>query len=132
MWKKISMMAGAFLLVASLVVSGFVIEDRYNNQEHHDKDIKTERVLTDKDLENLENQVVMNLKQFNVEQKAQAKQSKMERYLDLLDSFNRQIRDAERRIRVNPNDQGAKDDFNYFTNQRNKVRQKIDALNSGN
>ena len=39
------MMAGAFLLVASLVVSGFVIEDRYNNQEHHDKDIKTERVL---------------------------------------------------------------------------------------
>ena len=74
----------------------------------------------------------MNLKQFNVEQKAQAKQSKMERYLDLLDSFNRQIRDAERRIRVNPNDQGAKDDFNYFTNQRNKVRQKIDSLNSGN
>jgi len=132
MWKKISMMAGAFLLVASLVVSGFVIEDRYNNQEHHDKDIKTERVLTDKDLENLENQVVMNLKQFNVEQKAQAKQSKMERYLDLLDSFNRQIRDAERRIRANPNDQGAKDDFNYFTNQRNKVRQKIDSLNSGN
>jgi len=132
MWKKVSIIGGAFLLVIGLVTSGFVIEDRYNNQEHHDKDIVTERKLTDKDLEGLEKQVVMNLKQFSVEQTSRNKQDRMDRYLDLLDSFNRQIRDAERRMRANPNDQNARDDFNYFTNQRNKVRQKIDALNSGN
>ena len=132
MWKKVSMIAGAFLLMASLVTSGFVIEDRYNNQKHHDKDIVTERALTNKDLYNLENQVVMNLKQFSTEQVARNKQDRMDRYLDLLDSFNRQIRDSERRIRENFNDQNAKDDLNYFTNQRNRIRQKIDVLNSGN
>ena len=132
MWKKISIIGGAFLLVIGLVTSGFVIEDRYNNQEHHDKDVAHERQLTNKDLEGLENQIVMNLKQFSTEQTSRYKQDRMDRYLDLLDSFNRQIRDAERRMRANPNDQNARDDFNYFTNQRNKVRQKIDALNSGN
>jgi len=132
MWKKISVIGGAFLLVIGLVTSGFVIEDRYNNQEHHDKDLATQRQLTNKDLEGLEKQVVMNLKQFSVEQSARNRQDRMDRYLDLLDSFNRQIRDAERRLRANPSDQSARDDLNYFTNQRNKVRQKIDALNSGN
>lgn len=132
MWKKISVIGGAFLLVIGLVTSGFVIEDRYNNQEHHDKDLATQRQLTNKDLEGLEKQVVMNLKQFSVEQTARNRQDRMDRYLDLLDSFNRQIRDAERRLRANPSDQSARDDLNYFTNQRNKVRQKIDALNSGN
>jgi hypothetical protein len=114
--------------VLALVTSGFVIEDRYNNQKHHDKDLKTERSLTDKDLEGLENQVVMNLKQFGVEQKAQRKQNDTRYYLDQLDTFNRQIRDSERRLRANPNDQNAKDDLNYFTNERNKVRQKLDVL----
>jgi hypothetical protein len=128
MWKKVSIIGGAFLLVLALVTSGFVIEDRYNNQKHHDKDLKTERSLTDKDLEGLENQVVMNLKQFGVEQKAQRKQNDTRYYLDQLDTFNRQIRDSERRLRANPNDQNAKDDLNYFTNERNKVRQKLDVL----
>jgi len=128
MWKKISVIGGAFLLVIGLVTSGFVIEDRYNNQEHHDKDISSQRELTNKDLDNLENQIVMNLKQFSVEQSAQRKQNDTRYYLDQLDSLNRQIRDAELRLRLNPNDQRAKDDLIYFTNQRNKVRQKLDSL----
>lgn len=132
MWKKISMLSGAFLLVIGLVTSGFVIEDRYNNQEHHDKDIVTQRQLTNKDLEGLENQIVMNLKQLSTEQTSLNKQNKIDRYLDLLDSFNRQIRTAERRLRANPNDQNARSDLNYFTNQRNRVRKKIDVLTSGN
>jgi hypothetical protein len=125
MWKKI---AGGFLLVIGLVTSGFVIEDRYNNQNHHDKDIKTERSLTNKDLEKLETAVVMNLKQMNTEQSAQRKQTDTRYYLDQLDYFNRQIRDAERRLRSNRNDQNARDDFNYYTNEKNKVRQKLEAL----
>lgn len=125
MWKKI---AGGFLLVIGLVTSGFVIEDRYNNQNHHDKDIVTERSLTNKDLEKLETAVVMNLKQMNTEQTAQRKQTDTRYYLDQLDYFNRQIRDTERRLRSNRNDQNAKDDFNYYTNEKNKVRQKLEAL----
>ena len=118
MWKKI---AGGFLLVIGLVTSGFVIEDRYNNQNHHDKDIVTERSLTNKDLEKLETAVVMNLKQMNTEQTAQRKQTDTRYYLDQLDYFNRQIRDTERRLRSNRNDQNAKDDFNYYTNEKNKL-----------
>jgi len=125
-------MGGAFLLVIGLVTSGFVIEDRYNNQIHHDKDLVIQRELTDKDLEGLEKQIVMNLKQFGAEQAAQRKQNDTRYYLDQLDGFSRQIRDAERRLSANPNDQNARDDLSYFTNQRNKVRQKIDTLNSGN
>lgn len=130
MWKKISVIGGAFLLVIGLVTSGFVIEDRYTNESHHETDLKHEREVTSEKMNNLENQIVMNLKEFSVEQKAQRKRDEYQYYSNELDKLDQRIRELERYERANPADQGIKNDLRYYRDRRNKIRQKLDMLMS--
>lgn len=132
MWKKVSIIGGAFLLVIGLVTSGFVIEDRYNNQEHHDKDLVHERELNSKELEGLEKQVVMNLKQLEVKQEASIKSVKRESdyryYSGVLEDLDLKIKELEWRRQNNPNDANVREALEYYTQKRVKVKQKLDSL----
>ena len=132
MWRKISVIGGAFLLVVGLVTSGFVIEDRYNNQEHHDKDIGVERNITTLTFDNLENKIVMNLDQMRKEQKvslkAQKRESDYRYYYGLLESINAQLYKIKQWIRQNPGDQDARNDYAQLQKKRDQVKQKLDSL----
>lgn len=132
MWKKISVIGGAFLLVISLVTSGFVIEDRYNNQNDHEKDLATERKVTELELQNLETELVMNLKQFQIEQKVSIEQQRRENdyryYSGVLEDLDRKLYEVGERLRQNPNDQNALEAKVYLKKKREQVQQKLNSL----
>ena len=95
MWNKFTVIGGAILIVASLVTSGFVLEDRFNNQDDHDKDISNERKFTKIELNKIEDHLVMNLKEFRTEQqaifKSQKRESDYRYYTNLLENIQSQI-----------------------------------------
>jgi len=132
MWKKITVIGGAILLVASLVTTGFVLEDRYNNQDHHDKDIVSERNITNLKFENVEKQLVMNLEQFRKDQQISLKDQRRENdyryYSSLLENIQSQIYKLRQWLRQHPNDSEAKEDYNSLKQKRDLVKNKLDEL----
>jgi len=133
MWKKI---AGGFLLVFALVTSGFVIEDRYNNQKHHDKDINNERNITSLKLDGAEIKLVMNLEQFRQEQQVSIKDIKKENdyryYSRLLENINSQIYKLRQWLRQHPSDADAREDYQDLKKKRGLVKMKLDSLMGNN
>ena len=132
MWKKLSVIGGAVLLVIGLVTSGFVIEDRYNNQKHHDKDIVHERQITSLGLDKVETQIVMNLKEFRKEQQVSLKSQKRENdyryYMGVLENIQAQTYKMRQWLRQHPNDQEAREDYNSLKQKEVKVKQKLEQL----
>jgi len=136
MWKKVMVIGGALLLVSSLVFAGFVLEDRYNNQIHHDKDLTTEREITDLHFDNMEKQLVTNLKQFQQEQqlslKSQQRENDYRYYSNLLENINNQIYKLRQWIRQHPDDLEAKEDYSNLQKKRDLVKQKLNELMTTN
>lgn len=136
MWKKVVTIGGALLFVSSLVFAGFVLEDRYNNQIHHDKDLTAQREITDIQFEIIEKQVVMNLKQFQKEQqlslKSQQRENDYRYYSNLLENINNQIYKLRQWIRQHPDDLEAKEDYSNLQKKRDLVKQKLNNLMTAN
>jgi len=136
MWKRITVMGGSLLFVSSLVFAGFVIEDRYNNQTHHNKDLISERKITDLHFDNIEKQLVMNLKQFQQEQqlslKSQQRENDYRYYSNLLENINNQIYKLRQWIRQHPDDLEAKEDYSNLQKKRDLVKQKLNELMTTN
>jgi hypothetical protein len=132
MWKKITVIGGAILIVASLVTTGFVLEDRYNNQDDHDKDIAGEREVTNLKFENIEKHLVMNLEQFRKEQQVSLENQKRENdyryYSNLLDSIQNQIYKMRQWLRQHPNDSEAMEDYDNLKQKKDLVKSKLDEL----
>jgi len=128
MWKKLSVIGGAVLLVIGLVTSGFVIEDRYNNQLHHDKDIVHEREINESKNAKLESQIAMNLKEIQVQQQISNKQSDYRYYRGVMEDVERKIEEIQRKLNANLSDQNARADLQYYQRKKAKVRAKLDAL----
>lgn len=132
MWKKISVFGGAALLVLGLITSGFVVEDRYNNQDHHDKDITVERSITEMKLDKVETELVMNLKQFQKEQQVSLKSQKRENdyryYMGVLENIQAQIYKLRQWLRQHPGDQEAREDYNSLRQKETNVKQRLTEL----
>ena len=132
MWNKFTVIGGVILIVASLVTSGFVLEDRFNNQDDHDKDISTERKFTKMELNKIEDHLVMNLKEFRTEQQAIFKSQKRESYYryytNLLENIQSQIYSLRQWLREHPNDSEAKEDYKNLKKKRDVVKSKLDNL----
>jgi GrpB-like predicted nucleotidyltransferase (UPF0157 family) len=132
MWNKFTVIGGAILIVASLVTSGFVLEDRFNNQEDHDKDILNERKFTEMQLNKVEDHLVMNLKEFRIEQqtifKSQKRESDYRYYTNLLENIQSQIYSLRQWLREHPNDSEAKEDYQNLKKKRDVVKIKLDNL----
>ena len=133
MWKKIT---GILVICAALVTSGFVLEDRYNNQNHHDKDLVNERSITTLQIDKVEYQLVMNLKQFQKEQQVSIKSQKREAdyryYTGLLENIRSQIYKIRQWLRQNPADREAIDDYNHLRQKEKQVVTKLNQLMSSN
>jgi len=119
--KKVASFGASVILVIGLITSGFVIEDRYNNQDDHDKDIIHEREIVDMKLEKVEQEVVMNLKQFQ-------KSSDYKYYSQILETIDSQLYQIRQWMRQHPDDQEAKVDYNNLLEKRKKVKEKLDSL----
>jgi molecular chaperone DnaK (HSP70) len=119
--KKFASIAGGFLLVLSLVASGFVIEDRYNNQTDHEKDIKYQEQLTELKFEKFEEQIVMNLEQFQ-------KSSDYKYYSQILEDIDAQLYKIRQWLRQHPDDLEAREDYQNLLEKRKKVKEKLDSL----
>jgi hypothetical protein len=136
MWKKVVTIGGSLLFVSSLVFAGFVFEDRYNNQIDHNKDLVSERSITDLQFENIEKQVVMNLKQFQKEQQLSSESQRRENdyryYSNLIENINNQIYKLRQWIRQHPDDLEAKEDYSNLQKKRDLVKQKLDELMTTN
>ena len=132
MWNKFTVIGGVILIVASLVTSGFVLEDRFNNQDDHDKDISTERKFTKMELNKIEDHLVMNLKEFRTEQqaifKSQKRESDYRYYTNLLENIQSQIYSLRQWLREHPNDSEAKEDYKNLKKKRDVVKSKLDNL----
>ena len=132
MWNKFTVIGGAILIVASLVTSGFVLEDRFNNQDDHDRDISTERKFTKMELNKIEDHLVMNLKEFRTEQqaifKSQKRESDYRYYTNLLENIQSQIYSLRQWLREHPNDSEAKEDYKNLKKKRDVVKSKLDNL----
>jgi GrpB-like predicted nucleotidyltransferase (UPF0157 family) len=132
MWNKFTVVGGAILLVASLVTSGFVLEDRFNNQDDHDKDILNERKFTEMQLDKVEEHLVMNLKEFRMEQqaifKSQKRESDYRYYTNLLENIQSQIYSLRQWLREHPNDSEAKEDYKNLKEKRDIVKGKLNNL----
>ena len=132
MWNKFTVIGGAILIVASLVTSGFVLEDRFNNQDDHDKDISNERKFTKMELNKIEDHLVMNLKEFRTEQqaifKSQKRESDYRYYTNLLENIQSQIYSLRQWLREHPNDSEAKEDYKNLKKKRDVVKSKLDNL----
>lgn len=126
--KKFASIAGGFLLVIALVTSGFVVEDRYNNQNDHDKDIIHEREMVESKADILETQIAMNLKEIQVQQQIANKQNDYRYYIGVLEDVDRKIEETQRKLNANPNDQNARNDLQYYKQKKAKIRAKLDAL----
>jgi hypothetical protein len=126
--KKFASVAGGFLLVIALVTSGFVIEDRYNNQNDHDKDIIHERQITEDKTTILESQIAMNLKEIQVQQQIANKQNDYRYYIGVFEDVDRKIEETQRKLNANPNDQNVRNDLQYYQQKKAKIRVKLDAL----
>jgi multidrug efflux pump subunit AcrB len=126
--KKFASVAGGFLLVIALVTSGFVIEDRYNNQNDHDKDIIHERQITEDKTAILESQIAMNLKEIQVQQQIANKQNDYRYYIGVFEDVDRKIEETQRKLNANPNDQNVRNDLQYYQQKKAKIRVKLDAL----
>jgi multidrug efflux pump subunit AcrB len=125
MFKKIAI---GFLLVVSLVVSGFVFEDRYNNQDDHDKDKVNERELNDAKNYKMGMQVAMNLKEMQTQQQISNKQNDYRYYSGVLRDVERKIEEIQRKLNANPNNQNARNDLQYYKQRKVEVRAKLNAL----
>jgi len=119
--KKVASFGASVILVIGLITSGFVIEDRYNNQDDHNKDIIHEREIVDMKLEKVEQEVVMNLKQFQ-------KSSDYKYYSQILETIDSQLYQIRQWMRQHPDDQEAKVDYNNLLEKRKKVKEKLDSL----
>lgn len=132
MWNKFTVIGGVILIVASLVTSGFVLEDRFNNQDDHDKDISNERKFTKMELNKIEDHLVMNLKEFRTEQqaifKSQKRESDYRYYTNLLENIQSQIYSLRQWLREHPNDSEAKEDYKNLKKKRDVVKSKLDNL----
>ena len=132
MWNKFTVIGGAILIVASLVTSGFVLEDRFNNQDDHDRDISTERKFTKMELNKIEDHLVMNLKEFRTEQqaifKSQKRESDYRYYTNLLENIQSQIYSLRQWLREHPSDSEAKEDYKNLKKKRDVVKNKLDNL----
>ena len=132
MWNKFTVIGGVILIVASLVTSGFVLEDRFNNQDDHDRDISTERKFTKMELNKIEDHLVMNLKEFRTEQqaifKSQKRESDYRYYTNLLENIQSQIYSLRQWLREHPNDSEAKEDYKNLKKKRDVVKSKLDNL----
>jgi multidrug efflux pump subunit AcrB len=126
--KKFASVAGGFLLVIALVTSGFVIEDRYNNQNDHDKDIIHERQITEDKTTILESEIAMNLKEIQVQQQIANKQNDYRYYIGVFEDVDRKIEETQRKLNANPNDQNVRNDLQYYQQKKAKIRVKLDAL----
>jgi hypothetical protein len=133
MWKKVT---GILVICAALITSGFVLEDRYNNQKHHDKDLVNERSITTLQLDKVEYQLVMNLKQFQKEQqvslKAQKRENDYRYYTGVLNNIKRQMSQLRQDIRQQPNNTQLRDDYKYLQQQETQVHNKLNQLMSSN
>ncbi len=125
MWKKISIIGSGFLLAIALVTSGFVIEDRYNNQTHHDKDIQHEREVTKLELAGFEKQIVTTLQQFQ-------KSSDYKYYSQILENLNEQMYKLRQWLREHPNDQDAREDYENIKTKIDMIKQKLNSLMESN
>ena len=112
--KKFFSIAGGALLVLGLVTSGFVIEDRYNNQKHHDKDIVHEREINESKNVQLETQIASNLKEIQVQQQISNKQSDYRYYRGVMEDVERKLEEIQRKLNANPSDQNARNDLQYY------------------
>jgi hypothetical protein len=119
--KKVASVGGAVLLVIGLVSSGFVIEDRYANEKDVEVGLTHEREVTDLHFKNFEEQVVMNLKQLQVQQDYRY-------YMSMLENVDTQIYKIKQWLREHPNDQEAKEDYQNLKNKRNEIKQRLDEL----
>ena len=119
--KKVASVGGAVLLVIGLVSSGFVIEDRYANEKDVEVGLTHEREVTDLHFKNFEEQVVMNLKQLQVQQDYRY-------YMSMLENVDTQIYKIKQWLREHPNDQEAKEDYQNLKNKRNEIRKRLDEL----
>ena len=130
--KKFASIGGAVLLVIGLVTTGFVLEDRYNNQNDHDKDIVHERSITALVVNNVEDKLVMNLEQFRKEQQVSLKSQKRENdyryYTGLLENINSQIYKIKQWLREHPTDNEAREDYQHLQKKRDDVQSKLNTL----
>ena len=134
--KKFASIGAAVLLVVGLVTTGFVLEDRYNNQNDHDKDIVHERSITALVVNNVEDKLVMNLEQFRKEQQVSLKSQKRENdyryYTGLLENINSQIYKIKQWLRENPTDGEAREDYEHLKKKRDYVQSKLNTLMTRN
>lgn len=121
MWKKVSIIGSAFLLVIGLVTSGFVIEDRFNNQEHHDKDLMHEREVVEMKMTNFEEQVAANLQQLQ-------RSNDYKYYSQMLENINTQIYKIRQWLRQHPQDMEAREDYENLKKKRDTIQNKLNEL----
>ena len=121
MWKKVSIIGSAFLLVIGLVTSGFVIEDRFNNQEHHDKDLMHEREVVEMKMTNFEEQVAANLQQLQ-------RSNDYKYYSQMLENINAQIYKIRQWLRQHPQDMEAREDYENLKKKRDIIQNKLNEL----
>jgi hypothetical protein len=123
--KKFVSLGGAVLLVIGLITSGFVVEDRFNNQEHHDKDMVHAREVVEMKMTQFEEQVASNLQQMQ-------RSNDYNYYSRILEDLNLEIYKMRQWIRQHPNDMEAKDDYENLKKKRDKVKEKLDSLMRSN
>ena len=130
--KKFTSIAALALLVIGLVTSGFVMEDRYNNQVDHDKSISVERKVTTLEFEKIEQSLVMNLKQFQLEQKvsmdSQQRVNDYRYYSDVLNNIRLQLSKLRQELRDNPDNQDIREDYRNLKIREKEVKNKLDNL----
>ena len=124
MWKKFGKIAGAVLLVIGLVTSGYVIEDRYENEDHHQSDMKHEEEVRDLKMKNLEDNVVASLEKFQ-------RSSDYKYYSQMLEGIDDQLYKLRQWIRQHPEDQEAREDYQDLKEKRKKIKEKLDSLMDG-
>lgn len=118
MWKKIT---GIAIVVIALITSGFVLEDRYNNQKDHDKDLVHASEIVDNKIEKLDTKVAVTLQQMQ-------KSNDYNHYSRVLEDLNAQIYKLRQWLRQNPNDMEAREDYENLKKNRDKVKERLDSL----
>lgn len=131
-WKTLTGIITAIILIASLAGAMFWAEDRYNNQIHHDTDIQHERQVNNIKLDSLEKAIVMNLKQFQLEQQVALTNSKRESdyryYSGVLEDLDSKIYNMRQYIRTHPTDTEAKEDYQSLKNKKQEIKQRLREL----
>lgn len=131
-WKILTAIIGGISMLMVITGAVFLAEDRYTNQVHHEKDIKTVNETTDLKLEHIEYEIVMTLKQFREEQNAinekQQKQMDYKYYMRVLDDLDIRISKIKGYLRTNPDNEEAKEELRYLQEKRDKVKKQLEEL----